>query len=153
MKVWPSFTIGMVAGVLTGVGALVYAKMRRRKDPAEIERTRRLTLNKTGRITSGEVISLVEPEGDSVAPTLLVYHYEVSGVTYEVAQDVSTLPGIAARAPYLMGQNINVKYEMKHPGNSIIICEEWSGITGVSVHDPQAAQDASIPAATPAKKP
>lgn len=108
-------------------------------------------LNKTGRITSGEVISLVEPEVGSAAPTLLVYHYEVAGVTYEVAQDISALPGIAVRAPYLMGQNINVKYEMRHPGNSIIICEEWSGIAGV--HVPQAAQDASIPGATSSKKP
>ena len=59
---------------------------------------------------------------------LVSYSYEVAGVTYEAAQDVTALPGIAAMARFLPGQTASVKYDPKRPANSIIACEEWSGL-------------------------
>ncbi|MCL5006052.1 MAG: hypothetical protein M1404_05920 [Acidobacteria bacterium] len=134
MREWSSLTIGVVAGaagVLAGAGTLVYLKLRRRKDPAELERLRRFSLSRTGRIATGEIISLVEPEGQNASAVLLVYQYDVAGVTYEVAQDVAPLPAVAALASRAVGQEVIVKYEMKRPGNSIIISEEWSGLPDV----------------------
>lgn len=117
--------------ILIGAAVFTYLKLRRKKDPAEIERLRRLSVGQRGRITMGEVIGLIEPEGKSTA-LLLVYRYDVAGVTYEVTQDVSSMPVVAARAPHLVGRGINVKYDVKHPTNSIAACEVWSGISGMN---------------------
>ena len=100
----------------------------RRKDPAELEKLRRLNVNKCGRIRAGRVVDLVEAETAGSKSSLVVYSYEVAGVTYEAAQDVSALPEIAARARVFSGRTASVKYDPKRPGNSIIACEEWSGL-------------------------
>jgi hypothetical protein len=100
----------------------------RRKDPAELERLRRLDINKRGRISAGRILDLVEPETAGSKPRLVVYSYEVAGVTYEAAQDVTALPEVSAMAHFLAGQIASVKYDPKRPANSIIACEEWSGL-------------------------
>ena len=149
MKIWSPLAIGLAAGaagVLVSAGAIAYLKLRRKKDPAEIERLRRTGLGRTGRITSGEVTGLMEPEGGSTAPLMLVYRYDIAGVTYEVAQDVSALPAVAARAARLVGRAISVKYEMKHPSNSIVVCEEWSGIRAAHPGDPEDGNSLPAPA-------
>lgn len=129
MKEWSALTIGMAAGAvaaLASIGAFVYRKLRRPKDPAELERRRRLSLSRSGRIATGEIVGLVEPEGSSAL--LLVYRYDVAGVTYEVAQDVAPLAAIVPLARRALGGISTVRYEMKQPGNSIIASEEWSGL-------------------------
>ena len=100
----------------------------RRKDPAELERLRRLDVNKRGRISVGRVVDLLEAETAGLRSSLLIYSYEVAGVTYEAAQDVTTLPEFAAVARFLSGRTASVKYDPKRPANSIIACEEWSGL-------------------------
>ena len=117
-----------VAGALGGM--VVYARLLRwrRKDPAELERLRRLDINKRGRISAGRILDLVEPETGGSKSRLVVYSYEVAGVIYEAAQDVTALPEIAAMAHFLAGQIASVKYDPKRPLNSIIACEEWSGL-------------------------
>jgi hypothetical protein len=100
----------------------------RRKDPAELERLRRLDINRRGRICAGRIVDLVQAEMSKSKPRLVVYSYEVAGVTYEASQDVTALPEIAARAQFLAGQTASVKYDPKRPANSIIACEEWSGL-------------------------
>ena len=135
MKPWSPLEIGMAVGVavvLTGCGAFAYVRLRRRKSPAEIERLRRVWLGRTGRIAAAEVTGLIEPAGDNSA-LMLVYRYDVAGVTYEVMQDISTMPAVAAEARHLIAKGISVKYETKHPSNSIAACEVWSGISGVKV--------------------
>jgi hypothetical protein len=109
------------------VGRAVFLRWRR-KDPAEIEKLRRLNVNKCGRISAGRVVDLVEADTAESKSALVVYSYEVAGVTYEAAQDVSALPEIAARARVSAGCAASVKYDPKRPGNSIIACEEWSGL-------------------------
>ncbi|HEV2245156.1 MAG TPA: hypothetical protein VGW37_00760 [Terriglobia bacterium] len=135
MKLGSPLEIGMAvaaAVLLTGCGAFAYVRLRRRKSPAEIERLRRLWLGRTGRIAAAEVTGLIEPAGDNSAP-MLVYRYDVAGVTYEVMQDISTMPAVAAEARHLIGKGISVKYETKHPSNSIAACEVWSGLSRVKV--------------------
>lgn len=120
---------------MIGCGAFAYFGLRRRKSPAEVERLRRLWLGRTGRIAAAEVTGLIEPEGDNAA-LMLVYRYDVAGVTYEVMQDISTMPAVAAEACHLIAKSISVKYEMKHPSNSIAASEVWSGISGITVRQP-----------------
>jgi len=134
VKTLSPLEIGLIVGavvVLISAGLFAYLKLLRKKDPAEIERLRRSWLGRTGRIVAGEITGLIEPEGENTA-LLLVYRYDIAGVTYEVTQDVSTLPAVASQAPHLVGKGISVKYDMKHPSNSIAICEDWSGIRGLS---------------------
>lgn len=100
----------------------------RRKDPEELERLRRLEVNRVGRVTAGQVLDLLEPEPPNRAARLVVYKYEVAGVTYEAAQEVTSLPDLVPSARTLAGQTASVKYDPKKPTNSIIVCEEWSGI-------------------------
>jgi hypothetical protein len=100
----------------------------RRKDPAELERLRRLDINKRGRISAGRIVDLAEAQTAGLKSLLVIYSYEVAGVTYEAAQDVTALPEIAANAQFLPGRTASVKYDPKRPTNSIIVCEEWSGL-------------------------
>jgi len=99
----------------------------RRKDPAELEKLRRLDVNKCGRIRAGRVVDLLDAE-TAGSKSVVVYSYEVAGVTYEAAQDLSALPEIATRARFFSGRTASVKYDPKRPGNSIIACEGWSGL-------------------------
>lgn len=134
MSAWSPLSIGIAAGtavVAIAAGAVYYLKRRQKKDPAELERLRRIALGRTGRIVSGEITGLIEPDGTNTT-MLLVYRYDISGVTYEVTQDVSTMPAVASEASHLVGCAISVKYEVKHPTNSIVVCEEWSGIRAAS---------------------
>jgi hypothetical protein len=116
------------AASLAGALAWFWFKLRRRKDPAELERVRRLDVNRKGRISAGRILDVVESPAGASTSRLVVYQYEVRGVTYEAAQDVTLLPDIATVAAHLPGQIVSVKYDPKHPMNSIIACENWSGI-------------------------
>ena len=119
---------GTAAVTLAGVWAWRTVRRWRRKSPDEIERLRRLGVNACGRIILGRIVELAEPVADGPAGPILLYDYEVAGVTYEAAQDLSALPEIAAAAPFLPGQTTSVKYDPKQPTNSILACEAWCGI-------------------------
>jgi hypothetical protein len=119
---------GTVAIALAGVWALIIMLRRRRKSPEEIERLRRASVNACGRIISGSILGLAESGAEGPAGPILLYAYEVAGVTYEAAQDVSALPRIASAARFLPGQATGVKYDPKQPSNSILACEAWCGV-------------------------
>lgn len=136
MKSHTDILLLVVAVALAGGLAIVIWNMvrrSRRKDPEEIERHRRMELHRRGRITAGEIVDLLEPEsGVSVAglprPLMIVYKYEVAGVTYEVSQDISALSSPVRSVRLTGSQTASVKYDPKAPTNSIVLCEEWSGI-------------------------
>ena len=123
--------IGIVTaggGAFVGMWAWRALQRRRRKDPAEIERIRRLGVNACGRIVPGRVLELMEAFSDGPPGPVLLYQYEVAGVLYQAAQDVSALPVVADSAPFLPGQTTSVKYDPKQPTNSILACEDWCGV-------------------------
>lgn len=120
--------LSSAALALTGVWAWTAVSRWRRKSPEEIERLRRMEVNACGRIILGRIVELAEPQPDGPAGPVLLYDYEVAGVTYEAAQDLSALPEIAAAAPFLPGQTTNVKFDPKQPTNSILACEGWCGV-------------------------
>lgn len=120
----------MAAGL--AAGTIVYVRRWRRKSPDEVERLRRLDLHRRGRITHGHIIDVLDTTVDSVPRMTIVYSYEVAGVSYEVGQDITLLPEVASRAHKLPGHDVLVKHDRKQPANSIVTCEDWSGITTLS---------------------
>lgn len=128
---------------LAGAWAWTRFEHWQRKDPAELERLRRLDVNRRGRISAGKIMDVVEAESGSSASRLVVYKYEVAGVTYEAAQDVQPLPTIAAGAHALLGQTVSVKYDPQKPTNSIIACETWCGVPETDLGRIQPVQEPS----------
>lgn len=100
-----------------------------RVDPAEAERRRRLEVNRVGRLAEGRIIELRDnPALLNGADRLLVYNYEVRGVEYQAAQDISFLDEGLDLRRLAAGQPAQVKYDPQNPTNSIVLCEEWSGL-------------------------
>ncbi len=127
-------TFGLAAAATAAaLAAWALARWRwRRKSPEEIERLRRLDVNRRGRITQAHIVDVVETQAPAGRGHLVVYKYEVAGVIYEVAQDVSALPDLSAAAHALAGHTASNKYDTRQPTNSILACEEWSGIKELS---------------------
>jgi hypothetical protein len=143
---------GSAALAFGGVWVWKVVRRWRRKSPDEIERLRRMSVNACGRIIMGRVVELAEPQPDGPAGPVLLYDYEVAGVTYEAAQDLSALPAIAAAAPFLPGQIANVKYDPRQPTNSIIACEDWCGVPDLEPHRNHSLEQKEEPAEPSAKE-
>lgn len=101
----------------------------RRKTPEERERERRMRISEIGRITDGTVIDVNELDvNGSGEMQLLVYQYDVAGVSYEASQDVTTLRHRVDLHSCRAGLMTSIKYDPANPGNSIVIAENWSGL-------------------------
>jgi hypothetical protein len=147
--------IGLVAiGAAAVLGLACYALFRPRTDANEIERRRRLFLAEYGRITDASLIDITLGGSDpsefgltagqaeiSVAdapgqegqdgqeervPSILIYAYRVSGVSYECAQDVSLLTDLVRHVR--IDLPVQVRYDPHNPSNSIVVAESWSGL-------------------------
>lgn len=127
----PRLTFALaVAATAAALGAWTLARLRwRARSPEEKERLRRLDVNRRGRITVGNIVDIVDPDAATGHGRLVVYKYEVAGVTYEVAQNISRLPELDAAAQTLPGHTASIKYDPKQPTNSILACEEWIGVS------------------------
>jgi hypothetical protein len=142
----PRGAAAIAAGALTVAGIVWYFLKRPRPSPEEIERERRDLLSTTGRITDGTITDApFEPDDPTQTPRLLMYDYRIAGVTYECAQDVSTLAehvrDIRIDLP------IQVRYDLHNPGNSIVVAESWSGLrlTAHHPHPTESNQTAESP--------
>jgi hypothetical protein len=120
-------TAGVVVAALIG-GLVIYIV--RRPSPAERERRRRLKVHREGRIADGTVFDISDTNQDNaVAPARLIfYDYSIGGVDYSACQDVSTLAERVGEDTVRLVGSVYVKYQAKNPHNSIIVCEEWSGL-------------------------
>jgi hypothetical protein len=113
-----------------GLAFAGYALLRRKpKTAKDQERERREWLNTIGRITDGTVIDVQEisPDGTSAA-TMLIYQYDVAGVSYEASQDVTYLRQWINLHSCRLGLPTSVKYDSRNPGNSMVIAEGWVGL-------------------------
>jgi hypothetical protein len=121
----------LVAITGTAVAAATYAMLRRKpKGPAELERERRILLDGIGRITDGTVIDvheMAQNEGHHAA-VLLIYKYDVAGVSYECSQDVTYLRQWINLHSCRLGLPTSVKYDPHNPGNSLVVSESWMGL-------------------------
>jgi hypothetical protein len=108
--------------VITGVALLVVSRIRR--NPKDKEKRRRLQVNQEGRLGDATIIEVHE--------NTIFYEYSVRGVLYTASQDVAQLrEQIPTDVDRLVGP-VTLKYSPRNPANSIILCEEWSGLRGTS---------------------
>jgi hypothetical protein len=126
-------TLRLYGLVATGSVALlgVYVLLRRKPRTAEeIERERRKWLEGKGRITDGTVIDVQELAAaeNHHAAIMLIYKYDVAGVSYECSQDVTYLRHWINLHSCRLGLNTSVKYDPHNPGNSLVVSENWMGL-------------------------
>src|SRR5271165_2849953 len=126
VRLYPIVAFGVIAAVIG------YALLsRKNKKPEEqVERERRAQLTLGGRIIDGNVIDVLELEDDESGRQmiLLIYTYDVAGVTYEASQDVTHLRQFIDLYSCRLGLPASVKYDPHNPGDSIVISEKWSGL-------------------------
>lgn len=141
------------SGILmaTGGGAFLLAtvailcRLRRPVSPEEMERRRRSYVNRIGRIGTCRILDVVSLTPEAI-PTgkrkktpglsaesgakrhVVIYQYEIRGVEYEASQDLTAVIEDPESLRYLPDMTASVKYDPADPGNSIIACEEWSGV-------------------------
>jgi len=120
---------------LVGAGAVAlisaYALLRRKPRSADdLERERRAWLETTGRITDGTVIDVQElpAQNNHHAAVMLIYKYDVAGVSYECSQDVTYLRHWINLHSCRLGLHTSVKYDPQNPGNSLVVSENWMGL-------------------------
>lgn len=152
IKDWRMLVPAAGAGVVALAAAFIWMR-KRPEDPSELERQRRVYLNRVGRIVEGQVLEINDPahapeaaqteatarngngNGNGTgshhgpASTQLVYYtYSISGVTYETAQDVTGLEQRLVLEGVVAGQSASVKYDPSNPSNSILLADDWSGL-------------------------
>jgi hypothetical protein len=117
---------------LFGAGVLLAAYFLVRRKPKaseELEKERRAFLDQGGRITDGTVIDVQELQAaENKFSTLLIYQYDVAGVSYECSQDVTYLRPLINLHSCRLGLPTSVRYDPQNPGNSIVISERWMGL-------------------------
>ena len=111
--------LGGLALVLIGIGVWIVARVVK-STPEKKERKRRLAVNINGRLGD----ALISEASD----TTLYYSYSIHGVRYTTSQDVSTLKEFLPAEPGRLVGVANLKYTVRNPANSILVCEEWSGL-------------------------
>jgi len=122
----PPFQLAALACLAIGLMILVFwiGIRAARRDPEKRERRRRLDVHRHGRLGDALITEIDGP--------LVYYSYSVQGVQYSASQDVAALRD---KLPENLGRLVgsaNLKYSVKNPANSILVCEEWSGFGVVS---------------------
>jgi hypothetical protein len=116
----------VVAAVLIAVGLVVLFRIRRK--PKDKELRRRLSVNLHGRLGDATITE--------VQDETIFYSYSVGGVMYTASQDISQLRAqIPSDVERLIGP-ASLKYSPRNPANSIIVCEQWSGLRTKPSADP-----------------
>jgi len=118
----------VLSGAATALAA--YLLLRRKpKRPEEVERARRAWLDQVGRITDGTVIDVQEIEANGRQPSLmLIFRYDVAGVSYEASQDVTYLRQLINLHSCRLGVPTSVRYDPQNPINSMVVSERWVGL-------------------------
>jgi hypothetical protein len=114
-----SVPIGSAATVI-GLAAIAFFLLRRRVSPDEAERLRRLDVGAHGRLLEGMVTDVHE--------NTVYFTYSVRGVEYQAAQDLSRLLDRVPGEMHTLIGPITLKYITNNPANSVVLCEQWSGL-------------------------
>lgn len=121
----------LVLGPVGLIAVAIWLIAKRRATPEKREKRRRLLLHQTGRLGDALV--------DEVGENLLYYSYLIRGVQYTASQDVSTLrEKLPQDLSRLIGPS-RMKYATNNPANSILLCEEWSGLRTLAASGESAA--------------
>lgn len=111
--------IGAVTLPLLAAGIFVALRIRRK--PKDKEKLRRRDVNMNGRLGDATITDISEDA--------IFYEYSVGGLTYTASQDISQLREMIPPEPHrLIGRPASLKYSLQNPANSILLCEDWSGL-------------------------
>ncbi len=111
--------IGAVSLSAIAAGVLIVLRIRRK--PKDKEKLRRLEVNSTGRLGDATIME--------ISDDVIIYEYSVGGLTYTASQDITQLRELMpADSHRLIGRPASLKYSSHNPANSILLCEEWSGL-------------------------
>jgi hypothetical protein len=124
VRLYP-LALGSVAAFSIFVAVML---RRNRKTPEQRERERRQRINTYGRITDGNVLDVQEPSANDGQMQLIIYQYDVAGVTYEASQDITTLRQFIDLHSCRLGLPASIKYDPHNPGDSIVVAEGWTGL-------------------------
>jgi hypothetical protein len=123
---------GITVVAAMAAGGLVYWLTRKRPSPDELERDRRDGLVQKGRIIDATVLDISEVSAEEsdrpLGMQLILYQYDVAGVTYECSQDVTLLQHVVDIHKIRLSFPASVRYDPHNPGNSLIVAENWSGL-------------------------
>jgi hypothetical protein len=118
----PNGQLAMLSGValaLIALGAWIALRVAQ-GNPEKREKRRRLHVHQHGRLGDALILEATE--------TLLYYTYSVHGVEYHASQEIAALRDLLPAEPGHLVGVANLKYSPRNPANSILICEEWSGL-------------------------
>jgi hypothetical protein len=115
--------LGVIGAGVLGFGVRLVLRMMQ-ANPEKRERKRRLELHRHGRLGDALITEATEK--------MLYYAYSVGGVQYEASQDLGGLGHLLPADPERLIGPASLKYATRNPGNSILICEEWSGLRAPS---------------------
>jgi hypothetical protein len=111
--------VGAVSLFLVAVA--VYIVLRIRRKTKDKEKRRRLEVNSNGRLGDATILEIRDDA--------IFYEYSVRGIHYTASQDISKLLELIPGDPQrLIGCPASLKYAYHNPANSILLCEEWSGL-------------------------
>jgi hypothetical protein len=111
--------IGAVSLGAIAAGVLVVLRIRRK--PKDKEKLRRQEVNAGGRLGDATITDITDDA--------IIYEYSVGGLTYTASQDISKLRELIPADPHrLIGRPASLKYSTQNPANSILLCEDWSGL-------------------------
>jgi hypothetical protein len=111
--------IGAVS--LSAIAAAVLIVLRIRRKPKDKEKLRRLEVNSIGRLGDATIME--------ISDDAIIYEYSVGGLTYTASQDITQLRELLPPDSHrLIGRPASLKYSSHNPANSILLCEEWSGL-------------------------
>lgn len=120
---------GTVTGALLVTGVTYWWLHRKRPTADELEMERRQKLVSFGRIVDGMLLDNFQvTANDGAAREMLLYQYEISGVSYECSQDITTLVSALNLHSFKIGMPCSIRYQPGSPENSILIAERWSGL-------------------------
>src|SRR5580692_5748941 len=110
--------LGGLAAILIAIA--IFIALRVHGTPEKRERKRRLNVNRLGRLGDALITEATE--------SVIYYTYSIRGVQYTASQDVTALREKLPAEPERLIGVASLKYAPKNPANSILICEEWSGL-------------------------
>ena len=141
-RIWAA--IGAGAALLGGVWVSTW--WRRDPDVDEAEQKRRSHINQVGRIAEGQILEVLEVSPEHAEARgmlfkrnqrnvpadsrrrLVCYSYSISGVSYETAQDITSLQARTSEQRLVPGRPASIKYDPSNPGDSILLADDWSGL-------------------------
>lgn len=120
---------GAVAAAAVAAGATYWWLHRKRPTAEELELERRQMLVSFGRIVDGMLLDGFQVTGDDgITRNMLLYQYEISGVSYECSQDITPLASMVDPSAVKIGMPCSIRYQPGSPENSILVAERWSGL-------------------------